>query len=192
MTYELTYAARHKHRPFGTLYQGKGIIWKMHPWKGVFRPETRDKKIIQSQHEIRQNGRIKCSMNGKWQGEQRCYSLESCSFTLAMAKIQRLTQILLTCSLSLWICGLRSSYKRFAKETGKYIRGEHFTVSLYCKMFSYISITYIVLLYQYHIYQDQYHLYSSPISVSPIYQYQYHLYSSAISVSPISVSVSPI
>ena len=146
----------------------------MHPWKGVFRPETRDKKIIQSQHEIRQNGRIKYSMNGKWQGEQRCYSLESCSFTLAMAKIQRLTQILLTCSLSLWICGLRSSYKRFAKETGKYIRGEHFTVSLYCKMFSYISITYIVLLYQYHIYQDQYHLYSSPISVSPIYQYQYH------------------
>ena len=84
------------------------------------------------------------------------------------------TQILLTCPLSRWICGLRSWYKRFAKETGKYIRGEHFTVSLYCKMFSYISITYIVLLYQYHIYQDQYHLYSSPISVSPIYQYQYH------------------
>ena len=143
-------------------------------------------------------------MNGKWQREQRCYSLESCPFTLTMAKIQRLTQILLTCSLSRWICGLHSSYKTFAKETGKDIRGEHFTVSLYCKMFSYISITYIsisityiVLLYQYHIYQYQYHLYSSTISVSPIYQYhlyqcQYHLYSSPISVSPISVSVSPI
>ena len=110
-------------------------------------------------------------MNGKWQGEQRCYNLESCSFTLAMAKIHRLTQILLTCSLSRWIWGLRSSYKRLAKQTGKHIRGEHFTVSRYCKMFSYInityinisityiciiisityiSITYIVLLYQYH------------------------------------------
>ena len=82
-------------------------------------------------------------MNGKWQGEQRCYNLESCSFTLAMAKIHRLTQILLTCSLSRWIWGLRSSYKRLAKQTGKHIRGEHFTVSRYCKMFSYINITYI-------------------------------------------------
>ena len=138
-------------------------------------------------------------MNGKWQREQRCYSLESCPFTLTMAKIQRLTQILLTCSLSRWICGLHSSYKTFAKETGKDIRGEHFTVSLYCKMFSYISITYIsisityiVLLYQYHIYQYQYHLYSSPISVSSISVSVSPIYSSTISVSPISVLVSPI
>ena len=111
---------------FGKCTRQKGFIGQQ---KVQRRKEDYWKIAFQNQREIRQNGRIKYSMNGKWQGKQRCYSLESCSFTLGMAKIQRWTQILsVTCPLSRWICGLRSSYKRFAKETGKDVGGEHFTV----------------------------------------------------------------
>ena len=60
-------------------------------------------------------------------------SLESCSFTLDMAKIQRLdTNIVNMSAESLGICGLRGWYKRFAKKTGKSIRGEHFGVLSSC------------------------------------------------------------
>ena len=55
-------------------------------------------------------------------------SLKSDSFNFAMSRIRVVIQILLTYPLSHRIHGLRSSYKRFAKKTGKGIRGEHFTL----------------------------------------------------------------
>ena len=62
---------------FGKCTRQKGFFGQQ---KMQRRKEGYWKIAFQNQHEIRQNGRIKYSMNGKWG------SLESCSFTLDMAK----------------------------------------------------------------------------------------------------------
>ena len=67
------------------------------------RKEDYWKIAFQNQHEIRQNGRIKYSMNGKWAKDA---SLESCSFTLDMAKIRRFDTNIVNMSaesLNLWL-----------------------------------------------------------------------------------------
>ena len=104
---------RHTYRLFRPLCQGKVVaVWlaKCTRRKGFFgqenvqrRKEDYWKIAFQNQHEIRQNGRIKYSMNGKWAKDA---SLESCSFTLDMAKIRRFDTNIVNMSaesLNLWL-----------------------------------------------------------------------------------------
>ena len=84
MIFTLMYAAIGTNRPFTTLCQGKAVCGfvrygKCTRQEGFLgkqkvqrRKEDYWKIAFQNQHGIRQNGRLKYSMNGKWQGKQRC------------------------------------------------------------------------------------------------------------------------
>ena len=107
---------RRKHRPFRTLSQGKavcGLVWKMHPSKRVYRPAKsaeEERRLLEDciPKSTRDSAKWTYKIFNEWQVGRvnKDASLESCSFTLDMAKRQRFDTNIVNMfaeSLNLWL-----------------------------------------------------------------------------------------